>query len=49
MADGAAAKFSDPRVTAKGEARAVVPLHALETLWFNTGTLGNITFENCFI
>lgn len=50
MADGAAAaKFSDPRLTAKGEARAVVPLHALETLWFNTGTLCNITCAHCYI
>jgi uncharacterized Fe-S cluster-containing radical SAM superfamily protein len=50
MADGVlAAKFSDPRVTAKGEARAVVPLHALETLWFNTGTLCNITCTHCYI
>jgi uncharacterized Fe-S cluster-containing radical SAM superfamily protein len=50
MADGvAAAKFSDPRVTAKGEPRAVVPLHALETLWFNTGTLCNITCAHCYI
>lgn len=50
MADGGAgAKFSDPRLTAKGEERAVVPLHALETLWINTGTLCNITCANCYI
>lgn len=50
MADGAAAaKFSDPRVTAKGEARAAAPLYALETLWFNTGTLCNITCGHCYI
>jgi hypothetical protein len=50
MADGGAgAKFSDPRLTAKGEERAVVPLHALDTLWFNTGTLCNITCVNCYI
>src|SRR5688572_12274703 len=50
MADGAiAAKFTDPRVTATGEARAVVPLTALETLWFNTGTLCNITCAHCYI
>ncbi len=50
MADGhAAAKFSDPRLTAKGETRAVVPLHALDTLWFNTGTLCNITCAHCYI
>lgn len=50
MADGAVrAKFSDQRVTAKGETRAVVPLYALDTLWFNTGTLCNITCANCYI
>jgi hypothetical protein len=42
-------KFSDPDVTAKGERRAHVALKALETLWFNTGTLCNITCENCYI
>jgi sulfatase maturation enzyme AslB (radical SAM superfamily) len=46
---GASAKFTDPKVTAKGEERAVVPLHALETLWFNTGTLCNITCAHCYI
>lgn len=50
MADGVMrSKFSDPRLTAKGEERAVVPLHALETLWFNTGTLCNITCAHCYI
>jgi uncharacterized Fe-S cluster-containing radical SAM superfamily protein len=49
MADGATAKFSNPRLTAKGEERAVVPLHGLETLWFNTGTLCNITCAHCYI
>lgn len=43
------AKFSDPRVTAKGEERATVPLHSLETLWINTGTLCNITCAHCYI
>ena len=42
-------KFSDPDVTAKGEARAAVGLDALETLWFNTGTLCNVTCVNCYI
>lgn len=52
MADGAdlpLAKFSDPRVTAKGERRAVVPMAGLETLWLNTGTLCNIACANCYI
>jgi hypothetical protein len=43
------AKFRDPFVTAKGEVRAHVALHALETLWFNTGTLCNLTCRNCYI
>jgi hypothetical protein len=42
-------KFRDPFVTAKGEARAQVALRALETLWFNTGTLCNLTCRNCYI
>jgi predicted phosphodiesterase len=43
------AKFSDPDITASGEARASVPLSRLETLWFNTGTLCNLTCHNCYI
>jgi uncharacterized Fe-S cluster-containing radical SAM superfamily protein len=43
------AKFRDPAVTAKGERRASVALKALTTLWFNTGTLCNITCRNCYI
>lgn len=42
-------KFRDPLVTAKGERRAQVALKALETLWFNTGTLCNLTCRNCYI
>ncbi len=42
-------KFRDPLVTATGEARAQVALKALETLWFNTGTLCNLTCQNCYI
>jgi uncharacterized Fe-S cluster-containing radical SAM superfamily protein len=50
MAHGfGAEKFSDPRITAMGEARATVALHALDTLWFNTGTLCNITCAHCYI
>ena len=37
------AKFKDALVTAKGEERAHVALRSLETLWFNTGTLCNLT------
>ncbi|HAR52498.1 MAG TPA: radical SAM protein, partial [Roseovarius nubinhibens] len=36
-------------MTAKGEPRASVPLSHPETLWFNTGTLCNITCVNCYI
>ena len=43
------AKFRDPLVTAKGERRAGVALGALRTLWFNTGTLCNVTCANCYI
>ncbi len=43
------AKFEDPRITAKGEARAHVALERLETLWFNTGTLCNIACTHCYI
>lgn len=43
------AKFQDPAITLKGERRATVGLTALRTLWFNTGTLCNITCANCYI
>ncbi len=42
-------KFRDPFHTAKGETRARVALRALDTLWFNTGTLCNLTCRNCYI
>jgi len=42
-------KFADPDWTAKGEPRAQVALTALHTLWFNTGTLCNVTCANCYI
>ncbi|GAA3875453.1 radical SAM protein [Celeribacter arenosi] len=43
------AKFTDPFVTAKGETRARVALSDPQTIWFNTGTLCNITCVNCYI
>jgi len=43
------AKFRDPVVTAQGERRASVALKTLSTLWFNTGTLCNITCRSCYI
>ncbi len=42
-------KFQDPFVTAKGEPRAQVALSSLDTLWFNTGTLCNLTCQHCYI
>ncbi|MCB1043001.1 MAG: radical SAM protein [Acidobacteria bacterium] len=42
-------KFSDPQITAKGEMRASVPFRALNTLWFNTGTLCNLACAHCYI
>ncbi len=42
-------KFCDPELTATGERRASVALDALETLWFNTGTLCNLTCSSCYI
>src|SRR5437764_8746123 len=42
-------KFRDPEVTASGARRAIVALQRLRTLWFNTGTLCNITCRNCYI
>lgn len=43
------AKFSNPDTTVQGEPRAKVALTQFETLWFNTGTLCNITCRNCYI
>ncbi len=43
------AKFRDPLTTAKGESRASVALTHLHTVWFNTGTLCNLTCVNCYI
>jgi len=42
-------KFRDPLRTAKGERRATVTLGQLKTLWFNTGTLCNLTCKSCYI
>ncbi|MBL4873626.1 MAG: radical SAM protein [Rhodobacteraceae bacterium] len=42
-------KFEHPDLTAKGELRASVALNGAKTLWFNTGTLCNITCVNCYI
>ncbi len=42
-------KFKNPDFTTSGEPRATVALQRLRTLWFNTGTLCNITCRNCYI
>lgn len=42
-------KFTNPLTTAKGEARAAVAPTKLRTLWFNTGTLCNLTCKGCYI
>ena len=42
-------KFRDPDVTADGQRRASVALTRMQTLWFNTGTLCNLTCANCYI
>ncbi|MFM7120433.1 MAG: radical SAM protein [Gammaproteobacteria bacterium] len=43
------AKFVDPFTTLDGQTRAAVDLTRLETLWFNTGTLCNLTCQTCYI
>jgi len=47
--DRAIMKFEHPGFTATGERRAKVALKSLQTLWFNTGTLCNVTCQNCYI
>jgi hypothetical protein len=42
-------KFEHPDWTAGRERRATVALERLDTLWINTGTLCNITCQNCYI
>jgi hypothetical protein len=49
ISDGLPRKFADPDWTATREPRASVTLERLETLWINTGTLCNITCQNCYI
>jgi len=42
-------KFTNKYLTANKQRRASVPLINPETLWINTGTLCNITCNNCYI
>ncbi|MGA1370211.1 MAG: radical SAM protein [Pseudomonadales bacterium] len=44
-----AGKFANPVTTRDGEPRAWVDLRQLRTLWFNTGTLCNLTCRTCYI
>jgi len=41
--------FTDPERTLDGSERARIRLKSLDTLWFNTGTLCNLTCANCYI
>ena len=43
------AKFQDAHTTAEGKERAWIKLNNLDTLWFNTGTLCNLSCPNCYI
>jgi MoaA/NifB/PqqE/SkfB family radical SAM enzyme len=42
-------KFIDPQLTADGKERASVTLQSLKTLWFNTGSMCNLSCDNCYI
>jgi len=42
-------KFNNLTLTANGKARAFIEAKQLKTLWFNTGTLCNLTCKNCYI
>ena len=49
LAPSPTTKFADPDITAKGEIRASVTFGGFKTLWFNIGTVCNITCPNCYI
>ena len=42
-------KFSNKQYTISGEKRAYVNFNGLKTLWFNTGTLCNLSCKDCYI
>ena len=42
-------KFQDPKTTLSGKNRARIALNNPTTLWFNTGTICNISCANCYI
>ncbi len=45
----ASKKFQNRYITSKGEQRGYVEFDGLKTLWFNTGTLCNLSCDNCYI
>jgi hypothetical protein len=49
MNDLTPGRFEHPEITARGEERAWVALSDPKTLWFNTGTLCNMTCRICYI
>ena len=42
-------KFENKNFTADNKSRAFIESKKLKTLWFNTGTLCNLTCKNCYI
>lgn len=42
-------KYADAEVTLDGSPRATVNLRSLNTLWFNTGTLCNLSCRGCYM
>lgn len=42
-------KFNNPEQTLEGDVRAHVEPGQLETLWINTGSICNLSCENCYI
>ena len=47
--DSTSPLFIYPVMTGTGGPRALVKITGQETLWFNTGTLCNIAYGNCYI
>ena len=42
-------KFENKFLTVSGKQRAFIKTKQFKTLWFNTGTLCNLTCKNCFM
>ena len=47
--NGIEEKFVKKHTTALGHNRAFVKFTSLKTLWFNTGTLCNLSCDGCYI